>query len=218
MPVLPYCILLRDTAVSAPEKGILDSRIHPLTEGALLAVYSEVERSAIAPKTFQPAALEFHRVIQSVFSQVAVVPFRFPTWLTPTELGEHMQQQSERYTEFLTHHANRVQMELRLTPPSISSPTDATSGTAHLRARAAESRRLRNTAKTLENLLSSEVVEWSERDTPQGLRLYALVDRTNIAGFRERLSKREHEFSVRWSGPWPATEFLPPGRSEHEGQ
>jgi len=84
-----------------------------------------------------------------------------------------------------------------------------------LRARAAESWQLRNTAEELKNLLSSEVIEWRERDTSQGMRLYALIDRANVTSFRERLGKREHDTSLRWSGPWPATEFLEaPRRSE----
>ena len=214
MPVLPYCILLPDSVTSIPETGVLSSRIHQFSEGALLALYSELLRSDISQKTFQPAALEFHKVVHALFAEVAVVPFRFPTWLAPPELSRHLQEESQHYTKFLTDHAKHAQMEVRLTA-SAGSPTSSTSGTAHLRARAAESRQLRNTAETLKNLLSSEVIEWRERDTPQGFRLYALVDRTSIAAFRERLGKREHEISVRWSGPWPATEFLEsPRRSE----
>jgi len=207
MPVLPYCILLRDSATSIPEIGVLKSSIHQVSEGVLLAIYSELLRGAISAKTFQPAALEFHKVVHAIFDKAAVVPFRFPTWLTAAELSRHLQQQSQGYTRFLTEHSEHAQMELRLTA-STNSPTSSTSGTAHLRARAAESRQLRNTAEALKNLLSAEVIDWRERDSPQGSRLYALVDRANITDFRERLSSREHDISVRWSGPWPATEFL----------
>lgn len=214
MSVLPYCILLRDFASSIPERGVLNSRIHRICEGDLLALYSELLRSDIGLEKFQPAALEFHRVVHAILGEAAVVPFRFPTWLTPSELSKHLQQESQHYTKFLINHANDVQMEIRLKPVS-SSLTKAATGTAHLRARAAESRELRHTAEDLKNLLSPEVIEWRERDIPDGLRLYALVARPNLPAFRERLSKRANDVSMRWSGPWPATEFLEvPRRSE----
>jgi len=214
MSVLPYCILLHDSTTSIPETGVLTSRIHRITEGDLLALYSELSRSEISPQKFQSSALEFHRVVHAIFDECAVVPFRFPTWLTPPELSEHLHQESKRYTTFLTTYANDVQMEVRL-KLAISSPTSAATGTAHLRARAAKSRELRDTAEDLKEQLSSEVIEWRECDTPDGLRIYALVGRANIPAFRERLSKRAHNISMRWSGPWPATEFLEsPRRSE----
>ena len=215
MTVLPYCILLGDSVAAFPETGVLNSRIHQLTERDLLVLYSELSKSDISPKTFQSAALDFHEAVHAVFSHAAVVPFRFPTWLTSPELSKHLQQESLRYSTFLSRHAQHAQMEVRVTPPPTGSVADAKTGTEHLRARAAESRHLRNTAETVKKLLSSEAIEWRERDTPQGFRLYALVDRANIAAFRERLSKCEHQINVRWSGPWPATEFLEsPRRSE----
>lgn len=214
MSVLPYCILLGDFTSSIPETGVLDSRIHRICEGGLLALYSELLRSDIRPEKFQPAALEFHHVVHAIFDEAAVVPFRFPTWLTPPELSKHLQQESKRYTTFLTNYANDVQMEVRL-KLAASSPAKAATGTAHLRARAAKSRELLDTAEDLKTLLSSEVIEWRERDTTDGLRLYALVGRTSIPAFRERLGKRAHDVNMRWSGPWPAMEFLEaPRRSQ----
>jgi len=210
MSVLPYCILLRDLASSIPETGVLNSRIHRMCEGDLLALYSELLRGDIRPEKFQPAGLEFHRVVHAIFDEAAVVPFRFPTWLTAQELGKHLQHESQRYTAFLTRHATDVQMEIRLRT-NRSSPTKAASGTAHLRARAVESRELRDMAEDLKTLLSSEAIEWRERETSDGLRIYALVGRADIPGFRERLGKRTRNLSMRWSGPWPATEFLESG-------
>ena len=209
MPALPYCVLLNSSAVSVPVTGIENSGILRLTEGQLLVLYSELQASAISPTTIQSAALQFHNVVQAVFEQVAVVPFRFPTWLPQPELRKHLQQKSHGYTAFLTSHANHVQMEARLAlPVSASASAPTAGGTAYLRARATESRRLRTAADTLKSLLSAEVIGWRERETQAGLRLFALVDRTLIADFRERLTKRDHEVGVCWSGPWPATEFL----------
>jgi len=208
MQVLPYCILLYDPAKSIPQIGVLTSPIHRLTEDDLLIPYSELVRSDISPKTFQAAALQFHHIVNAIFEQTAIVPFRFPTWVTPSELSRHLQQESQRYTTFLSRNGAHVQMELRIAPLSRGSPMTAGSGTAHLRERAAELRKLHSTAESLKNLLSSEVIEWRQRDTPTGFRLYALVERASLVRFREKVSRREHDVSVRWSGPWPATEFL----------
>src|SRR5689334_22730964 len=98
MPVLPYCILLRDSATSIPETGVLNFRIHQVSEGVLLATYSELQRGDISAKMFQPAALEFHKVVHAIFDKAAVVPFRFPTWLTASELSAHLQKESQHYT------------------------------------------------------------------------------------------------------------------------
>jgi len=40
---------------------------------------SEIEQSSVSAANFQQTALEFHRAIQSVLAQHAVIPFRFPT-------------------------------------------------------------------------------------------------------------------------------------------
>jgi len=215
MSVIPYCILLDDSVLTIPLSGIQNSTVHRLRRGKLLALYSELERGNISAATFREAALVFHRVVHAVFDQAAVVPFRFPTWLGSPELAEHLDKHSDRYTTFLTRTVSHVQMEMRLTSLSRGSPSGATSGAAYLRERGAEARRLESVAAILKKLLSSEVSEWRERDTPDGLRLYALVDRKNIAGFRDRLSERRPEAGVHLSGRWPATEFLEsPRRSD----
>jgi superfamily I DNA/RNA helicase len=206
MPVLPYCILLRDSAELIPDTGILNSQLHRVIERDLLALYSELARDISAAK-FQPAAIEFHRVVHAVFNKAAVVPFRFPTWLTLPDLSKHLERESQRYTTFLTNHANDVQMEIRLTE-LVHSVTHAATGTAHLRARAAESRQLRDAAENLKKLLSPNVKHWRDRDTAQGLRLYALLDRANVPAFGDRLRKHVQDITAHWSGPWPATEFL----------
>jgi len=204
MLVLPYCVYLGKSIGKIPAKGVLDAEVQAKQCGPLVVLYSEIERSRIAPETFQQSALEFHRVVHAVFDSAAVIPFRFPTWLSAEELADHLQKESERYQAFLTLHADHVQMELRVTQPSSESLPAPSSGTEHLRARAARLHQSEKAVEGLKTLFAPEVLEWRERDIPEGKRLYALVERGQVAHFRERLSQR----SVRWSGPWPATEFL----------
>jgi hypothetical protein len=206
MAVLPYCILFTKSRTGIPEKGIRDSEIEQLTEGSLLALYSQLEKSEISAQTFREAALEFHDVVHAMFKHVAVVPFRFPTWLSEPELAEHLREESARYRDFLTHHAEHVQMEIRIAFPTDEASHSASTGTEHLRQRATQLRELHTMKEKLKQLLSAEVIEWRERELPNGLRVYALVNRNRVPTFREKLSGQDTRLS--YSGPWPAMEFL----------
>jgi hypothetical protein len=209
MAGLPYCILLTKYLVEIPLKGIGNSEIQRLTEGSLLALYSHVEKKKISAQNFRQAAVEFHDIVHAVFKQVAVVPFRFPTWLSEPELAEHLREESARYQAFLTHHADHVQMEIRIALPTGEASQFASSGTEHLRQRASQLRELHDAKDKLKQSLSAEVIEWRERELPNGLRIYALVERNRIASFHEKLSGQDTTLSH--SGPWPAMEFLNSG-------
>ena len=214
MPILPYCVLLPNVRIDIPKIGVAQAEIHHLRDSGLLALCSELNKGRISAG-FKSAALEFHNAVHTVFGQVAVVPFRFPTWLSLPELRAHLQQKSSSYRQFLTEHANDVQIEVRvLLRPS--SPTSAAriSGTEHLRARAATARQLKESAEKARNIIAAEVREWRAREIPEGLRMYALADRRQLDSIREKLSRRNSEIRLRWSGPWPATEFLPEGLSK----
>jgi hypothetical protein len=205
MPLLAYCILLDSGAISFPTQGVLASKPESIAESGLFALCSELEPAAISPGNFQQAALEFHHVIQSTLAQSAVIPFRFPTWLSADEVKAHLRQQSPRYRDFLIRHADHVQMEVRITNPDTSTP-EARSGAEHLRARAAQLRSVREHAKQVKQQLADTVIEWRERETGDGMRLYALISSKSVEWFREKLNR----ISVRASGPWPATEFFEP--------
>jgi hypothetical protein len=156
----------------------------------------------ISSDCFQQSALQFHHVVQAVFADAAVIPFRFPTWLSEEGMTTHLERESDGYESFLTRHAKHVQMEFRVASHSEQGP--ASSGTEHLRMRAEQLRGVEKAAQEMRSLLAADVVDWRERDIPGGKRLFALVDRSRVARFRERLS----ECGVLVTGPWPATEFF----------
>jgi len=203
--VLPYCMVLSANAGFSPLKGVLDAEVQSLEEAGLTVAYSRIDKSDISAANFQQTALQFHEVLHAIFAAAATIPFRFPTWLTPSELRQHLHSGSARYKAFLTEHASHVQMEarIRLGPGEQVSPS--LSGTEHLRARAAQIRELRDVAEKTKQAVFAEAVQWRERETPDGVRLFALVDRGNVASFREKLSQHGN---LRVTGPWPTTEFL----------
>ena len=209
MPLLAYCILLDDQPVNFAVEGLLGSKIERISQSGLIALCSNLDRNSISPANFQQAAVEFHRVVQAAFAQKAVVPFRFPTWLSAEEMKAHLHKESSRYSEFLVRHADHVQMEARIVGRLVSS-APATSGAEHLRARAAQLRAVKEQTREIKNLVENEAIEWRERETPDGMRLYALVSKSMVEEFREKLNRA----SVHMSGPWPATEFFHEQRKE----
>lgn len=208
MALLPYCIFLQDSEVSVPARGVQGSVVHVLAKGELSANYSELQQTQFTAVDLQQAALEFHQVVHAIFEEQAVIPFRFPTWLSAEALGEHLDEQAEPYSRFLSQHASDVQMEIRIS--GGASPSGAASGTEYLRARSGRAQSLRTAAEALKARVADIVSDWRERPLPDGLRLFALLDRKSVGEFRERLGKAEDLTLVcRVTGPWPATEFLP---------
>ena len=205
MPLLAYCIVLDSSEMNFPTEGVLGSQLAPIAESGFIALCSEMERNSISAANFQQAALEFHRVVQAVFAEKAVIPFRFPTWLSGEEMRTHLRQESSRYKNFLLSHADHVQMEIRIVGQERST-CEAATGAEHLRARANQLRMVSEQAKEVKHQLADSVIEWHERETTNGMRLYALVARKSVAAFREKLNR----ISLIASGPWPATEFFEP--------
>jgi|SRR5689334_16239208 len=203
MYLLAYCIVLDDGSATLPRQGVLSTKVDVVGESGLSALCSEMERSSISANNFQQAALEFHRVLREVFAQTAVVPFRFPTWLSPEEMSAHLQKESLRYKTFLVEHADHVQMEVRVMRQE-SAIQKGTTGSEHLRARAAQLRKVNEQASEIKNLVGDNALQWREQETPDGVRLYALVSRASIEDFREKLKRA----SLPVTGPWPATEFF----------
>jgi hypothetical protein len=207
MALLAYCVVLDDGATKLPSEGLLDSRVELIAESGLIALCSELERSVISASNFQQAAVDFHHVVQAVFAAKAVIPFRFPTWLSAQEMRTHLRQESLRYKDFLIKHADQVQMEVRI-HAKAAALTSAASGTEHLRLRAAQMRKINDESERIKNLVADMAIDWYVRETPDGTRLYALLSKRLIEAFREKLKS----VPARITGPWPATEFFEPPR------
>ena len=213
MALVPYCIFLLDE-VEVPSTGIQGSPVLLLTEGELSVMYSEIaEPQQLTGDRLQGAALDFHRTVHAIFAHRAVIPFRFPTLLSETELREHLRSQAVPYQNFLRDHANEVQMEVRLWPFNSAPLKRGTTGTEYLEGRIAGEARMLPLGDTLGGLPGvREVRRIPSRDLT---RFFALVDRKHLEEFRTKAQERFPAGNIRMrvTGPWPATEFLP--RSEH---
>src|SRR6478752_2475474 len=80
------------------------------------------------------AAMEFHRVLMTLFHRGAMIPFRFPT-IFPDEaaLAEHLRKEGHKYSAQMDRFEKFAQLEARIAGPS--DPPAATSGTEYLRQR-----------------------------------------------------------------------------------
>ena len=203
MAVLPYCVILAALKVTKPDFGVDEERVEALDLESLRLFYSDFDDSALAPEVFRQSALEFHRVIASIFRQTALVPFRFPTLLqTREELEVHLRANSHKYKSFLEKTCDAVQMEVA--PSSTTSSTAVEtekSGTEYLREKQQISRAISELSESVLANCRELVLDSKTSDS----RVYLLVPRSAIEDFRERLSGLK---DIRVSGPWPAAEFL----------
>jgi hypothetical protein len=173
---------------------------------ALWCAYSPL----VPPQEFsREDALSFHSVLKAAFEQQGIIPFRFPTLLqNETDLRSHLREKYAVYLADLERLKDTVQMELRIsTKPEVAS---APTGTEYLRSKQQQSRTLQADSQKARTALGDLVLEWKERPAEQSLRCYALVRRSDLPGFRQRLASVQPGGSSAFfvSGPWPATEFL----------
>lgn len=219
MPILTYC-LSELQSVAVPEKGVGELPVESIEEDCIRCFFSRSShRDQILGPPARESALAFHNVIVSIFRQVAVIPFRFPTILDDeAELRSHLRQEECAYREALIRVRNLVQMELHLLPKSSSEDKQDNerlrtklTGTEYLRARQVEQRELADLSAALRECGGDIIVEWRARPSAHGLRCFALIERHSIEKFKNSIM-RTHvrpELSARVSGPWPASEFIP---------
>jgi hypothetical protein len=183
--------------------------IAEIAEGKLRCFYSTLEP---LPESFtKEDALQFNSVVQAVFRQADVIPFRFPTLLrSQLELRQFLQEKSAEYGAALEKLANLVQMELRIFSAADASTAAHFSGKKYLEVRLATKRKMQSTAACARKAAGDLCLAWQDRETRHGLRCYALVKRAHAVEFKQRMKSLAlaDEVNVLVSGPWPATEFI----------
>lgn len=210
MPLLAYCILDTQPEVTVPQSGVGGAAIESVSEAGLCCLASAFDTSdVIGRSSVRDTALEFNEVLKSVFSQVAIIPFRFPTVLADKQaVTDFLQEHQAEYHKSLSRLRTVVQMEIVISEPS-SSPV-AQSGAEYLRTRKAEHDALLAAAEGFRSSLNGLVASWHCRETGSGVHGYALIERAEIDKFRLQAEnvKLPPDYAARITGPWPATEFL----------
>jgi len=190
----------------APETAIRNAPLLEVEEEGLRAFYSEYVPSA---NSAREDALAFFNVNRAIFRDAAIIPFRFPTVLqSEDELVEHLIEHATQYATALQKLADYVQMEVRLVLGEAKS--SAESGTAYMKEKQQRAKALAAADSAVRKAAGPEVTEWKFRETRDGIRCFALVERNHAAAFVQRVGKltTKDDVKIAVTGPWPATEFV----------
>ena len=210
MAILLYCIAKGDAPATDSLTGVAGDPVLRVELGSLAAFTStNTDKTNWLRPQLQTSALEFHRVLSEVFKSTAIIPFRFPTVFDNEEqLMQRLQERATEYAALLEKFRDLVQMEIRVTNAKLRVPSE--SGTQYLKLRQTATAIIEKFAAELRATLSALLQDWRQRQSKDGIRAFALIDRSQVADFRNRLRNTPvpRELSVRASGPWPVGEFI----------
>ena len=214
MAVLAYCITETLPEITPPHAGVRGTAIEAVRIQDLQCFASQFDPQDLVGKaSIQEAALDFNRVLQELLRQIAVIPFRFPTILTDeTVLSQFLTEHQAEYRDALLRLRNCVQMEIRLKMQTSMQPqaTSPKSGAEYLRGRQAQHQYIDSIVARFREAVQPLAKQWRHRETTEGIRCFALVDRSDVQAFLRRVQAVSvpTESEPRVTGPWPASEFL----------
>jgi hypothetical protein len=210
MAILLYCIAKGDAPPTSSLTGVAGDPIVRVELETLAAfTSSNTDKSNWLRPQLQTSALEFHRVLSEIFKSTAIIPFRFPTIFDDEgQLIERLRERASEYTALLDKFGELVQMEIRITSPDVKKPAE--SGTQYLKVRQTATGLIEKFAAELRTALSGLLQDWRQRPSKDGVRVFALMDRSQVTNFRTMMRNTPvpSELSVRASGPWPVSEFI----------
>jgi len=114
MKYLLYCIFEKrtETPITIP-RSTANNPVHILEGHGLAAAFSEIPGTATAHEL--AGIMEYHRVIESFFNQVAIVPFRFGTVLDEyDDVGRLLEKRAAHYKEILEDLEGCAEMGIRM--------------------------------------------------------------------------------------------------------
>jgi gas vesicle protein GvpL/GvpF len=207
---LVYCGFLAENGITTPATGVNAAPVNVLAQGRLCLLWSEVEWP-FAQSGLQRNALEFHAVVEQVFRQTAVIPFRLLSVFDSRDALENFAAEHERgFVGDLERLRDYVQMESVVYLISPKQAADSTSGRAYLQQKADMLRLSSEHAAKVKDAVTLVSREVRTREVKNGTRIFALVQRGSEDRFRGAVEAVPvpEPLSRRLSGPWPAAEFL----------
>lgn len=209
--LLAYCIAEQQSQFDVSLHGVEGEPVRWIDVAALRCFFSNFG----SPMADQPAPeilTAFNRVLHAIFSQTTIIPFRFPTVVeNEGVLRQFLESRSPEYRAALHRLHNKVQMDVRLilelAPASEPPPRSGKNYLEHRRTRHQEVQLVLDKFRCAANSLAQS---WVQRDTPSGARGFALVDRSALPLFLEKIGRvlTPAGISARVTGPWPPSEFV----------
>lgn len=208
--VLVYCGFRRAPGLALPAVGVNAASVQTTSLDDLCLLWSEVEWP-FDPQRMQRSAVEFHQVVEHVFKQTAVIPFRLLSVFNDLPaFTAFAEENRERFLQDLNRLKDFVQMECVIYPAPSQAPIDRSSGKAYLEQKAVALRSSEGLAQAVQEAVAHLSSEVRVRDGKNGTRIFVLVERGRENDFRQAVSAvpMPTHLSRRMSGPWPAAEFL----------
>ena len=210
--MLAYCVAEQQTQFSSLGTGVEGAPVRWIDVGRLRCFVSDF--AAQMPYAPVPEMVKaFSQVLQRIFAQAVIIPFRFPTIVESEDtLRQFVESRAAEYGSALKRLRNKVQMDVRIifkTRENVNS-SSSKSGRGYLEGRRERYQQAQSVMDEFRQVSNSLAEEWIQRDTPSGIRSFALVDRSSLAVFLERIGSvvTPGDISARITGPWPPSEFV----------
>ena len=210
--MLAYCVAEQQTQFSSLGTGVEGAPVRWIDVGRLRCFVSDF--AAQMPYAPVPEMVRaFNQVLQRIFAQAVIIPFRFPTIVESEDtLRQFVESRAAEYSGALERLRNKVQMDVRIifkARESVNS-SSSKSGREYLEGRRGRYQQAQSVMDEFRRVSNSLAEEWIQRDTPSGIRSFALVDRSSLAVFLERIGRvvTPADVSARITGPWPPSEFV----------
>ena len=210
--MLAYCVAEQQTQFNSLGTGVEGAPVRWIDVGELRCFVSDF--AAQMPYAPVPEMVKaFNQVLQRIFAQAVIIPFRFPTIVESEDtLRQFVESRAAEYSGALKRLRNKVQMDVRIifkAPENVNS-SSSKSGREYLEGRRERYQQAQSVMDEFRHVSNSLAEEWIQRDTPSGIRSFALVDRSSLAVFLERIGSvvTPADISARVTGPWPPSEFV----------
>lgn len=212
--VLAYCIAEGQIQIDTPRSGVEEAPVRGIEAGVLRCFVSDFG-SPVPDEPIPEMVKAFNQVLQRIFAQTAIIPFRFPTIVESEDaLRRFIDSRSAEYSSALQRLRNKVQMDLRISVNpgggAAGSSCQCQSGKNYLEDKRARYQQAQSILEEFRRVSDSLAEKWVQGDTPSGIRGFALVDRSSLPAFLDKIGRvlTPAGVSARITGPWPPSEFV----------
>ncbi|HLX75397.1 MAG TPA: GvpL/GvpF family gas vesicle protein [Terriglobales bacterium] len=212
MPLLAYCMMEAAAGVAKPVAGVGGEKVEEVRDSGLRCFFSRLQSGEeLSRIPAVESALSFHQVLQTLFSQAGLIPFRFPTVVEDEEaLLRFLREHAAVYSAELGRLRHMAQMEIHIREGrEEASGSLPASGREYLEGRQKQAAELKAAVEKLRQAGGPWVREWRQRSSGQGMRCYALLPRDAVGAFQQAIRAVSQTLpGARLSGPWPPAEFV----------
>lgn len=208
--MLAYCIAAGQKQIESPDSGVEGAAIRSIKVDALRCFLSDFDAQMSRERVPEMVKV-FNDVLQRIFAQTAIIPFRFPTIVEDeAALRAFVERHSAEYRSALHRLRDKVQMDVRIMAKPKQAETSPRSGKVYLQQKSSLQREAQSILQEFRRVSHSVAETWGQGAAPGGIRAFALVERSSLPLFLEKIAKVAIPagISARVTGPWPPSEFI----------